>query len=70
MVPPPADLDPLGAILARCVDGSIVVIEAERTRRSSAIRLRELLTRSGRPIVGAVLHDRHNHVPPWLTPLM
>ena len=70
VVPPSADMDPLGAILARCVDGSVVVIEAEQTRRSAAIRLREILARSGRPIVGAVLHDRQNHIPQWLTPLM
>jgi Mrp family chromosome partitioning ATPase len=70
VVPPPADADPLGAILARSVDGSVVVIEAEQTRRSAAIRLREILARSGRPIVGAVLHDRQSHIPQWLTPLM
>jgi len=70
VVPPPADADPLGAIMARCVDGSILVIEAEHTRRSSAIRLREILSRSGRPIVGAVLHDRQNHIPPWLATMM
>ena len=70
VVPPPADTDPLGAILARSVDGSILVIEAEQTRRSAAIRLREMLARSGRPIVGAVLHNRQDHIPPWLTPLM
>jgi Mrp family chromosome partitioning ATPase len=70
VVPPPADSDPLGAILARCVDGSILVIEAEQTRRSAAIRLREILSRSGRPIVGAVLHDRQNHIPPWLASMM
>ena len=70
VVPPPADSDPLGAIMARCVDGSILVIEAEQTRRSQAIRLREILARSGRPIVGAVLHDRQNHIPPWLASMM
>jgi Mrp family chromosome partitioning ATPase len=70
VVPPSADIDPLGAILARCVDGSVVVIEAEQTRHAAAIRLREILARSGRPIVGAVLHDRQNHIPQWLTPLM
>jgi len=70
VVPPPADSDPLGAILARCVDGSILVIEAEQTRRSAAIRLREILSRSGRPIVGAVLHDRQTHIPPWLASMM
>lgn len=70
LVAPPADSDPLGAVLAGLVDGNIVVIEAERTRRSSAIRLRELLARCRRPILGAILHDRQNHVPGWMAQLI
>lgn len=70
LVAPPADSDPLGAVLAGLVDGNIVVIQAERTRRSAAIRLRELLARCNRPILGAVLHDRHNHMPGWMANLI
>lgn len=69
-VAPPADAEPLGAILSGHVDGNILVIEAEQTRRSSAIRLRELLVRCNRPILGAVLHDRQNHVPGWMAKLL
>jgi len=67
---PPADSDPLGAVLARHVDGNVLVIEAEWTRRSSAVRLREILTRCGRPILGTVLHDRQSHIPDWLARLL
>lgn len=70
LVAPPADSDPLGAVLAGLVDGNIVVIEAEQTRRSAAVRLRELLARCRRPILGAVLHDRQNHVPGWMAQLI
>lgn len=70
LVAPPADREPLGAILSGHVDGNIVVIEAEQTRRSSAIRLRELLVRCNRPILGAVLHDRQNHMPGWMAKLL
>ncbi|MFV3129074.1 hypothetical protein [Niveispirillum sp. KHB5.9] len=70
VVAPPADAEPLGAILSGHVDGNIVVIEAEQTRRSSAIRLRELLARCNRPILGAVLHDRQNHMPGWMAQLL
>ncbi len=70
LVAPPADSEPLGAILASHVDGNVLVIEAEQTRRSAAIRLRQVLSRCGRPIVGAVLHDRQNHIPQWLARLL
>lgn len=70
MVAPPADSDPLGAILASRVDGNILVIEAEQTRRSAAIRLRQILTRCGRPILGAVLYDRQNHIPRWFARML
>jgi protein-tyrosine kinase len=66
MVAPAADTDPLGAVLAQHVDGNVIVLEAERTRRSAAIRLRQILSRSGRPIVGAVLNNRRNYIPRWL----
>jgi Mrp family chromosome partitioning ATPase len=67
MIAPPADGDPLAMIMARHVDGNVIILEAEQTRRSAAIRLREILARSGSPIVGAVLNNRRNHVPRWLS---
>jgi hypothetical protein len=71
MITPPAfDCDPLGTVLARHVDGHIIVIEAEQTRRFSAIRLREILSRSGQPIIGAVLGGRRNYLPRWLARLL
>ncbi len=70
IAPPPLDRDPLGTVLARHVDGSIIVIEAEETRQFSAIRLREILARSGQPIVGAILNGRRNYIPRWLARLL
>jgi Mrp family chromosome partitioning ATPase len=67
VVPPPAELDPLGTIMAHHVDGNILVVEADCTRRAEAVRLREVLIRSGRPLVGAILNNRHNHLPLWLS---
>ncbi len=70
IAPPPLDLDPLGTVLARHVDGNVIVIEAEHTRRFAAIRLREILARSGRPTVGAVLAGRRSYLPRWLTRIL
>lgn len=67
VVPPPAESDPLSTIMARNVDGNILVLEADDTRRTEAVRLREVLIRSGRPLIGAILNNRHNHLPPWLS---
>jgi len=70
IAPPPFDQEPLGTVLARHVDGNIMVIEAEQTRRFAAIRLREILTRSGQPIVGAVMAGQKNYLPRWLAKLL
>jgi hypothetical protein len=70
LVAPPADRDPLCTVLARHVDGNVIVLEAERTRHFAAIRLREMLARSGRPIVGTVLNNRRNYIPRWLAKLL
>ena len=70
IAPPPFDQDPLGTVLARHVDGNIIVIEAERTRRFAAIRLREILTRSGQPIIGAVMGGQKTYLPRWLARLI
>jgi hypothetical protein len=70
IAPPPFDRDPLGTVLARHVDGNIIVIEAEHTRRFAAIRLREILTRSGQPIIGAVMGGQKNYLPRWLARLL
>ncbi len=70
IAPPPLNRDPLGTVLARHVDGNIIVVDAERTRRFAAIRLREILTRSGRPIIGAIMSGQRNYLPRWLARLI
>ena len=67
VVPPPAECDPLGTIMARHVDANILVVEADHTRRAEAVRLREVLIRSGQPLIGAILNNRHNQLPLWLS---
>ena len=70
IAPPPLNQDPLGTVLARHVDGNIIVVEAEKTRRYATIRLREILTRSGRPIIGAIMSGQRSYLPRWLARLI
>jgi hypothetical protein len=70
VVAPSADGDPAGAVWASQVDGNLLIIEAEQTRWSAAMRLRRILTRCQRPILGAVLHGYRDHMPHWVGRLL
>jgi Mrp family chromosome partitioning ATPase len=66
IVPPPSAGDALAVSMARYVDGSIVVVAAERTRAAAATRLKEVLIRSGSPLIGAVFYRPRNILPRFL----
>jgi Mrp family chromosome partitioning ATPase len=66
VIAPPSQNDPLGAVLASHVDGNIMVIEAEHTRRAAALRLRQTLAASGGLVLGAILNNQQVHTPNWL----
>jgi Mrp family chromosome partitioning ATPase len=63
---PPAEIDPFSSALAYHVDANLLVVEAEQTRRAQALQIRQILARCGRPLLGAVLNNRRNHLPNWL----
>jgi len=52
--------------LASKLDGVVLVIEAEKTKREAAKRSVDLLLRANAAIIGAVYNKRHEHVPAWL----
>lgn len=52
--------------IADMVDGVVLVVEAEATRRDTARAAKEMLTASKVPLLGAVLNNRKFHIPQWL----
>lgn len=66
VVPPPLSIDPLGALMAPQVDGSVLVVASECTRKADALRMRELLSRSGGVSLGVAMTGCHDYVPRWL----
>ena len=60
---PAASEAPMGVLLSRFVDGTILVLEAGRTRAPVAAELRDALSASGGVVVGAVLTRYHSGVP-------
>ena len=48
-------------VLTNLVDQVIVVVEAGRVPAKAAVRMREILAVTGRPIAGFVLNDKTNH---------
>lgn len=67
VVTPPAESDPLGALMARHAHANLMVLEADQTQRAEAIREREMLLRTGRPLLGAILNNRSHQLPSWLS---
>lgn len=52
--------------LSSLLEGVLLVIEAERVRWEVALRVKELLIRSGVNVLGAVLNKRRQRIPRWL----
>jgi len=51
------------ALLGRCCDGMVLVLEADSTRRLAAQRTKELLSTAGVNLLGAVLCNRRFPIP-------
>lgn len=58
--------DSLSAAIAKLADGSIIVIEAGRTRAPVAIQAKQLLMTHGGHVIGAVLNKRRFYIPHWI----
>jgi capsular exopolysaccharide synthesis family protein len=63
---PPVNLYNDGLNLAKMVDGVIIVVHAEKTRRELVRNAKALLEKAGANILGVVLSDRRYHIPGWL----
>ena len=63
---PPFFGDRLAPRFCASADGVIVVIEAEKTRKSAAKTMVTELRAAGSEILGAVLNKRHYPIPDWI----
>jgi Mrp family chromosome partitioning ATPase len=53
-------------VFSDLVDGTILVMEAEKTRAPVAKKLKEMVEHGGGKIIGAVLNRRKHHIPDWI----
>ena len=53
-------------ILSSKVDAVILMLEAERSRRSVALRIKRNLEQSGAFIFGTIINKRRHYIPNWL----
>lgn len=60
---PPLSAFADGMVLARMVDGVVLVLDADTTRREAAVRVTEDLRNSRIPVLGAVLNNRTFPIP-------
>ncbi len=66
-----ADLPPAGEVssvlrIGRLLDGLVIVVESEKTRREVVARLKSQLDCARINMLGVVLNRRHQHLPNWL----
>jgi Mrp family chromosome partitioning ATPase len=60
---PPLNAFADGMVLGRVVDGVVLVLEANTTRREAALRVTERLRATSIPVLGAVLNNRTFPIP-------
>lgn len=58
--------DGASTVFSDLVDGTVLVIEAERTRTPAAKRLKQTVENSGGKVIGAILNRRKHHIPDWI----
>jgi len=63
---PPLSFSEDALVLSPFVDGTILVVEAEKTRSEVALNLRNALTRTGGNVVGIVFNKQRHYIPNWL----
>jgi Mrp family chromosome partitioning ATPase len=63
---PPLDEAPESIALSAKVDGVILVIDAQHTRRKIALRAKKRIEEVGGRLIGLVLNRRKYYVPRWL----
>ena len=66
-LPPAADTNSLGRLLAGSLDGVVLVMECERTGMEAARKAKENLLRENVNILGVVFNKRRRRIPGWLT---
>lgn len=62
----PASALPDGVSLSRYVDGVVLVLEAEKTRRPVAESLKNQILQNGGNLLGMVFNHRRHHIPEFI----
>jgi Mrp family chromosome partitioning ATPase len=60
---PPLGADIMASVLGRVTDGVVLVLEANATRRATALRAKETLEAANVPLLGTVLNNRTFPIP-------
>jgi capsular exopolysaccharide synthesis family protein len=63
---PPVHGSPETLILASKVDGIVLVVKSEKTRREVAIKAKKQLEAAGGKILGVVMNKRKYYIPEWI----
>ena len=62
----PASASPDGIALSRFMDGVVLVLEADKTRKPVAENLKNRIVQNGGNLLGMVFNNRRYHIPDWM----
>ena len=62
----PAATSPDGITLSRFVDGVVLVLEADKTRKPVVENLKNRIVQNGGNLLGMVFNKRRYHIPDWM----
>lgn len=62
----PASASPDGIALSRYVDGVVLVLEADKTRKPVAENLKNQILQNGGNLLGMVFNNRRYHIPEFV----
>ena len=62
----PASASPDGIALSRFVDGVVLVLSADKTRKPVAESLKNQILQNGGNLLGMVFNNRRYHIPDWM----
>ena len=63
---PPVNAYAESLVIAKKVDGIILVLESGKSRKQVAIRAKQQIDESGALLIGVILNRRKHYIPEWI----
>jgi len=63
-------INPTAALFSRLCDGSILIVEADKTRKPVVTQIKKNIENNGGRLIGSILNKRRTYIPKWIYSLL